>query len=746
MKRWIVTTGLAVILLAPIASAGDWTQPRADPQSTGFTTDPGPAWPDIALRVELPGEGAWGGFPVVDGVAYVQYRDQDDSEGGGGVVAVDMDTGAKRTIIEQSGFDSMAADGERLYGLGNGTLVAYPLSGGEPLWIWAWPLLEREPQYTRCWRSMTLAEDHVLVGCTRRWLEDGQGATWSYQALVALVEADTGEAAWTWSGGAGTYAGDALPVPGAGDPAPEGQPGAAVNTAFHGFAVLGPRVLVAYEAWKEAGRCNESACVGAWHARSVVDGLDLQTGESVWRSYVPIEESQAVWTSYYDTLIGGRLLSAGPTGTDQVAFVLTEEGLQAVSPATGASVWDGTRQVGGQDTDPFYDASPGMAYDGEALFVPSAQTVHRFDPASGDLAWRTTLPPKTGERVEEDLLVTPERLYTGGWNREADTGGVYAFDKEDGSLLWRLPVADPQKMAISGDTLTFVNVGHSRPEPGFPGQDELIVLGRTQASPTPVADPSTTYPAPGETVRVDLSESHAGIEGPVTRYKAVWGDGTETDWKAEPILTHRYDGTGDTTARFIVGNANQTSSTTTTFHLGQTEPNWISERFEPDNQDMTFGVLGILVAVTGGAVGVTQRYRKRSRLQDELEALEEGFEQTRSNPGECEAFLDTRKARARSLLMDGDLTEEQFGVVERRVDDLHRELRTTVLDARFQFLPHGMVQAVKKMLADGRLSAWERDALDDLLGREETLSEAQREKVRAQLDRWFSEDRGGGAS
>ncbi len=281
---------------------------------------------------------------------------------------------------------------------------------------------------------------------------------------------------------------------------------------------------------------------------------------------------------------------------------------------------------------------------------------------------------------------------------------------------------------------------------GAAGRDaSLWVIGETEASLKPHAEISDSTPAVGEEVQVDLSGTDPGVFGGATRYRAIWGDGAQTPWQPEPVLNHAYMDGGDVTARLIAGNdANQTASTLVTFSVGATEPNMIETAFARENQDLTFGILGILVALTGGVIGVGRRYRKRSRLQEELEALEAGFEETKSNPGECEAFLDNRKARARSLLLDAVLTEEQFGVIESRVAELHRELRTTVLDTRFQFLPHGMVGSIKKMLADGRLTAWERDAWEDLLDREEALSQAQKDQVRSQLDRWFGDDVGRG--
>jgi hypothetical protein len=274
--------------------------------------------------------------------------------------------------------------------------------------------------------------------------------------------------------------------------------------------------------------------------------------------------------------------------------------------------------------------------------------------------------------------------------------------------------------------------------------DTVTVLGQTEASMGGPELDTEMYPEPGEEVTLDLSETEPGAFGQATRYKVDWGDGTVTGWQESPIFTHTYEEPGEVTARATAGNdANQTASTAIVMSVGGSEPNWISERFAPENQDMTFGVLGVALALGGGVIGVGRRYRKRSRLQDELDALEQGFEELQDRPSECEPFLDNRKARARSLALDGALHEEQVTIVESRAEELRRTLRTGAVEEEFGFLPHALVVKARQMLEDGRVAALEAEAFLAALEEVEGISPTQRSRVRERIEGWHARDAGG---
>lgn len=711
------------ILSTPLSSGTPWTQVRRVPEGTGSTPDPGPDWKDLALRVELPGEGGVGGIVLLGGQAYVPYADAPGS-GTGGVVRVDLDTGRREVVVEGPAFDTLASDGARLYGAGTSTVAAYDLPGGDPLWNWSWDTPSIDPNQAWC-HALTLEESALTATCNEyHYRSDTQTYT-DWNAVVARIDARDGDVAWTWSWDAASTVERA----GLADPDAPGTP-ASTGALMFGAAVLGPRVMVSVRETRSPTATDPQMSGGATASRPLLVSLDKQSGQLTWTR-------EGDWrSSVFANVSGGTgyrsvegVTVGAPTGTPNVVFAKLGT-LEALSAGSGEELW--RKEIGRRDYDPASFAYAGLAFDGEAVYAASGQTLYRYG-ADGSGGWEANIPAGSGERLEEDLVVTASAVHAGGWSRATDTGAVYAFDKSTGDMLWRFPVGDPQQIAVSGEALAFVDIT----------SDELVVLGRTGASPEPVAGTSTDYPGVGEEVRVDLGGSGAGLEGPVTRYKAIWGDGTETGWRTDPVLAHAYNQSGDVTARFVVGNdANQTASTTQTFHVGQAEPNLISTAFAPQNQDMTFGIIGIALALAGGLVGMARRRRRRNRLQQELDAVERLYEQTRDRPPECEAQLTERKAHARGLLADGDLTEEQLQIVEERIRDLRREVRTALLDDRFAFLPHGMVLRLEDMLADARINAWEREHFLKALDAEGTLTDEQKERVRNLIDDWFERDTG----
>jgi hypothetical protein len=274
----------------------------------------------------------------------------------------------------------------------------------------------------------------------------------------------------------------------------------------------------------------------------------------------------------------------------------------------------------------------------------------------------------------------------------------------------------------------------------------VTVLGETRASPVVHAQASSEFPAPGADVSVDLSGTTAGAFGPATTFRADWGDGTLTDWQSEPFLAHAYAEAGDHMARFQVGNdAGQTSSQVVVLHVGGTPPprlNPIQQAFAPENQDATWGVIGLVVAAAGTLYGFTRLRRRRSRLAQQLDALEAAYAGTCSDPPACEAALARERAAARALLVEGKLDEAHFAVLDRRIDELRAQFRQDVLEHQLDFLPARLLRDLRAALADGRISSLERRHVLDALERDPTLTPDYKAMVRRLVEEWHARDAG----
>ncbi len=441
-------------------------------------------------------------------------------------------------------------------------------------------------------------------------------------------------------------------------------------------------------------------------------------------------------------------ISAHTTGTQSVLYTRMLDQVLALNPGQdGEEIWSETVGAFDAQTNASFG---GLALGDNAFYATSTETLYRYDTNPHHNRWRTVLDPSYDEKwANGDIILADETLYAAAEWRHGNGTSIYAVDAETGDILWRKPIPSDPAIAEQKPWRLFHYISVADGLLVAAGGDgTLWVLGETDASIAPAVKVSSAYPGPGEEVDVDLSGSGPGLQGNVTRYKADWGDGNTTGWQTDPVLTYAYTAPGDRTARFWVGNdANQTSSVTHTFHVGQeapTEPNMVETAFARENQDLTFGVLGILVAVTGGAIGVARRYRERSRLQEELEAIEHLFEATRDRPAECEAQLTERKAHCRGLLTDGYLTEEQFQVVQTRVEELKQELRRGAVEDEFAFLPHGLVREAREMLHDGRVTSLEARAFLTALEESEVVTDEQRALVRDRIEAWYARDAGGG--
>lgn len=723
MRRWVAILVVGAMLAVPAVSAASYPQTGYDSGRSGDIPFEGPQTNDTALEIELPGTPV--GAPVIESdTAFVVTDDFGFEDlSARAVWAIDLATGNTTEVITLGEdmrplFPNPIVASELLlvWDFDTYELVALEIPSGEERWRVGAFGVPDQVHPGNGYAGSVVAGDRLYAGY---WINPPTGGD---AVGVMAVDLDEGERLWTWNRtqeirqDRREVQGEQIPVrvpdPNGG---PDRMPGSVQLTTD-----------------------GERVYPYLWHPEPRQQGelwaLDADTGEAQW--------------DHHDSMqTDGGFSSEGWAVAGDLRVYVRLDAFQAFNPETGEELW--MSPAGRTDQIDVQGATP-MGTTGDIVVGTSPQSVYRMDPDTGSVTWQHTLQDFPGSYVSGHSVVIDEEkaylpLFVGGHTFSGR--GIEARDLGTGELLWRwtdVPSAGFEDRNFATGKLAFApGIGIVAAKDGV-----VHVIGETEASLGEPDVPDQKYPGVGNETTIDASGAEPGAFGNATRYMVDWGDGTISGWQESPEFSHTYNESGEYEAQIYAGNdANQTSSTFVTMNVGQeapVEPNWIEERFEKDNQDMTFGVLGVALALGGGVVGVARRRRKKSILQEELGTLEEGFEDTKDNPGECEAFLETRKARARSLMMDGTLDEEQFGVIESRVEELGRKLRTSVLDERFQFLPYGLVQSLKKMLADGKISTWEREAVDTLLEDEEALSEQQREKVRHQIDRWLVEDAGRG--
>ncbi len=736
LRALLLAVAIVLILMVPVSTAVPYLQQGFDAARTGATTDPGPAVLEEAFTIELNGSSQSGAPPlVIGGSVYALVGGEDQTEPSA-LYRVDLATATPHQISNlTTRSSSLASDGQHLLVAEGEQAAAYTLEGEGPIWTWEYPdVLSQEPGLGESYVCIPGAvhEGTYHLACTQGPIDDAASFTFEgvgaddaspgTRTFVAALDPATGEERWVWT---------------APDPGVPGGPGDLdpdPSSAARYLAVAGGTALL-MTGESPANSQDEQAQARLW-------AVDRETGDDRWQKVWQVEIDQSVSLT---GATGADAKAGAPSilATSEASYVNTGGHLEALDPTTGATIftknlpqrdgaWSG---VGGFD----------MALRGEDLFLASVDRLLKLDLAVNTFDWGTELP--NGDwKGSTGLLVTEGAVL--GHNLASDTVRQYrAFSPEDGELVWQRSVPHSQDTrhrmghAVGEGVLAVLtNTGQADAD----GQGQLTVIGTTPASIQPRAEASDLYPAVEAPVRVDLSGTQPGVLGNQTEFSVAWGDGRTSPWQASPVFEHAYGSQGDHTAVFRASNeAGQTARTEVTFHVGQDpppEPNLVETAFQRENQDLTFGLLGIAVALSGGVIAVARRRRKRGRLEEELATIERTYEANEGKPRACEAALAERRTHVQGLLLDGKLEEGQAQILEARIDELSRQVRVGLLDERFQFLPHGLVLALRDMLDDGMITAWEREHVMSALEEDETLTDEQRERVRELVDGWFSRD------
>ena len=288
-----------------------------------------------------------------------------------------------------------------------------------------------------------------------------------------------------------------------------------------------------------------------------------------------------------------------------------------------------------------------------------------------------------------------------------------------------LPAADGQLLVVDGDGV-------------------ITVLGRASDALRPAITVSSPYPAVGATVTVVVD---AADRPSPERIILSWNDGTIVEVEPGAAVVGQYTEAGPRTlAATAVFEDGRTATSEVVLQVGGVPPadlNPLQRAFANENQDLTFGVLGIAIAVGGGFFALARQRTRRRRVQRELDAIETAYADTHDRPLDCEAALAERKAHVRGLGLDGKLDQSEVLLVERRIEELGQQLRLSSIDERFGFLTVNMARTLREMLADGRISAWEREHFLAALDADTHLTKAQKIKVKRQIEDWFAQDEGG---
>ncbi len=737
--------GILFVAQPGLAQGEDWLRPGYDPARTGAIPFEGPTTNDTAFQAHLPGVPT---ETVLTGdTAYVVTRSVDrfgfegDTDGldQEAVWSVDLATGETEKMFDLLSGSSEALlpsvavvqDGEEL--------VALEVPSGDERW--RAQVRPDDPEVeARDYTGALAVGDVVYVEFSTLRGASGDAPILAFYdgwiTGIMAVDLATGEVLWDtdrlqWQADlVGQDAPRYLSDP------PRNPYGVGLMLAADDERIY------AYGRFVTADEPIEGTQAEVEERQYEVWALSASSGQALWARNDTTPEGTEAQGQEVPVGSGTGTFCCGPPTLSPTMVHLRLDAFEGLNKQDGRTIW--TSPAGRTDQIAI-QGSLAMGVRGDALIATSPQSIYRLSATTGDVDWQKTDPDSEISYSTAPLTIDSERAYVERVGNLCGFGtpGLEARDLETGELAWEWHHAP----SVGQPGCSVTTTSRSAFGPGVilkAAKDGTVtVIGETQASLGAPDVEEEMYPDRGEDVILDLSDTEPGVFGEASRFRVEWGDGTVTAWQQDGVFSHAYEEEGVYEARVVAGNeANQTNSDIVTMRVGEEKPTWLSERFAEGNQDMTFGVIGIVLALGGGVITVGRRYRKRSNLQRELEALEEGFEEARGSPSECEAFLDNRKARARSLALDGYLNEDQVGLVENRAEDLRGQLRVNALDNEFAFLPHGLVVKAREMVEDGDVGTLEREAFLRAVEEDEMLSEDQKAMVRERINNWHGRDKG----
>jgi hypothetical protein len=383
----------------------------------------------------------------------------------------------------------------------------------------------------------------------------------------------------------------------------------------------------------------------------------------------------------------------------------------------------------------------------DVLVVPLSHSITAFDAATLAPRWSWTEGPEWD--VSEHLIAPPGDLYVlearAAEHGKADSRLV-RLDLASGEVRQSLP------LPVSGEFLDgrwvaeFLPLRDGRVAVADASGD-LLLLGPALPGLAPAVRVSNTYPAPDETVRLTAA---SGPGAAAERFAISWGEGPIEDLAPGAAALHRYTGADVRTLRvtaFYPGG--RTGTAEVVMRVGGTAPqelNLLQAAFAPDNQNLTFGALGLAATGIGVSLAGLSRKRRKTRLGQELRRLEEIRELGGRDALAAVRALEEFRGRVLREVAEGLLDDAQFSVLELRVSRLLQALRLRVLGPFAGRVSEEYGNTLEAALEDGRITPDEAAELRRSLAKERGLTATDRARLTELIAMWERTSRGAAAA
>lgn len=437
---------------------------------------------------------------------------------------------------------------------------------------------------------------------------------------------------------------------------------------------------------------------------------------------VGVSDRAAALDGRFTVALGETLAIVDPAASEPQVT----ESVQALEDTSGDATW------------------PTPVWTPSSVVLPYEASLLALDPSTLETRWGWTTPQ--GQPIL-DVIATEDGQLHVLLLGEQDQVGFVTVSIRTGRPAQQLTLDVPWRPAESpgrGEVPTMVPVGDQVLVQSTTAPFGYVLLGPGDPGLAPDLTISSQQPGVGEPVTLTLT---APAE-PVDRYEVHWGDGTNRTLANETVgaetqLRHTYDDEGTHTITVSsIDPRGRTSTTEREVDVGappDPELNLFQKAFARENQDMTFGLLGLVLTLGGAGISLYRRKRRLSRLEDELSRLDEIRERSREQPREGVRALEAYRDRIETELADGDIDDGQFGVLERRRTRLNRLLRDRLLAPFEAKLSPSFKRLLDASLEDGVITLAEADELKAQL-EAEAMDEADRRSLREVLELWIRDD------
>lgn len=456
-------------------------------------------------------------------------------------------------------------------------------------------------------------------------------------------------------------------------------------------------------------------------------------------------EAAVAWLDF-DGRVRGAYRSAGEPGSPRsaflsswaaadgaAAFAILGERVVRVEPA-GRGVMEGPAVVQPDETTPFsFTLYAGTAVAGDTVLLPLGSRVLVVD--AREIAeevgnWRE----RPDWWVQAVLATEGRDAYVLSTSRSLTepAGSLFRFHMRGGQTVQELPLGPLTHQRNEARLLPIAAPARLLAH-DFDGR--FVLLGPAASELVPSLDVGEQRPAVGDAVELSLE---ARGDEPV-RWLIAWDDGSGVAEYApgEPIA-HTYAEAGPRTVRATAVYADgRTATAEVALDVGGLRPqelNALQRAFAPERQDVTFGVLGIVIALAGGVITLARRQRHSSRLDHELALLRDIRAQGSDDPWRAMRALARYRARIEGELARGALNDAQYASLTLRASELLTALRARALAPLAHRVGPTLRLRLEAALADGVMSASEAAALRALLADDPVASARDREEIGRLLD------------